>query len=823
MRIVWSWLLDLIELKDQLSPERGADLLTRAGLEVEAMENLGDGIRSVVVAEVAAKRPHPKAGRFTIVDVLDSRGSTTTQVVCGAANVPEPGGNVVWARPGAKLPNGMTLGTRPLKGVESHGMLCSASELGLEDDSEGIFVFDESDQVTLGQLVTEAMALKQVVFDIASPANRGDVLGHRGVARELAALAGGKLLDYEHKVAQELTAAIDPSAEVDGIDVVIEDPKACPRYVARQIIDLTVGPSPMWMQSRLRAVGVRPISNLVDVTNYVMFELGQPLHAFDRRDIVGQSVIVRHAKAGESIVTLDDVKRDLTSADLLICDKQNPVALAGVMGGKNSQVCDSTKHIVLESAAFLPIGVRRTAKRLGLHSESSHRFERGVDPNGVALASARAATLIADIAGGRVARQAVDQYPVPLGPRTVSLRSHRVRDITGVDIGQERIGSVLTSLGLGVAHDGAVVQVTCPTFRADLTREVDLIEEVIRIDGFDKVPATLPRGSMSPLDATYLATAPASQMEPDPRPGLIRDVLIGMGLSEAITFGFMSTARLMKMGLPEHDPRNNPLRIRNPMSEDQSVMRTMLLPNLLSAVARNRSFGIEKISLFEIGSVFLPSTREILPNEPTFVAGVLAGQRAGWLGDSPPVDVFDVKACVERVLTEIAGVRAKEAGFTACSDIPYLHPGVSAKVRLAGTQLGEFGEIHPDVREAFEIDTACFAFVLSVNALPALQVAQMRAIPKHPAICRDISIFVDEDIPAARIHETIVSAKQPLIEQIRVLEDYRDPTKVAKGKKGMLWSITYRAGERTLRDVEVDAVHEQIVNRLIAQVAAEPR
>ena len=782
-------------------------MLTRAGLEVEAIEHYGQDIAGVVVAEVVGKKPHPKADRLTVVDVIDSAGGDVTQVVCGASNVPVPGGRVAWAKPGATLPGGLRLETRALKGVPSHGMLCSAAELGIDDDSEGIVVLDAT--LAIGENIVDELSLRQTVLDIASPANRGDVLSHVGVARELGALTGSELIDYEGRITEALRASTQ-SGVSEPPRVVIHDPEACPRYVARRVAGVTVGASPWWMQSRLRAVGIRPISNLVDVTNYVMFELGQPLHAFDAGALHGQNIEVRLANSGESITTLDDTQHELSATDLLICDERDPVALAGVMGGKSSQVTPSTTEVVLESAVFRPIAIRRTARRLGLHSESSHRFGRGVDPNGVALASARASGLISQVSGGTVASQVVDAYPSPRAPWSVSLRTESVSALTGVCLSQQRIAEVLRSLQLGVSTDASVLQVTCPTFRSDLTREVDLIEEVIRIDGFDKVPATLPASSVSMV-----------HLAPDPRPSLIREQLIGMGLSEAITFGFMAESRLAKMLLPRDDPRNRPLRVQNPMSEDQAIMRTMLLPNLLAAVTRNRSFGTEDVAVFEVGSVFLPMKGETLPNEPIKAVGVLCGRQTGWLGDRPAVDVFDAKACVERVLARILG-HLEEVAY-GCSQSGYFHPGVAGSVSVGGLEVGEFGEVHPDVREAFGIDAPCFAFELSLDKLPQPLVARMRPIPKYPAISRDISIFVDESLPSSEIRAAIVAAEQPLIEEICVLEDYRDPAKVAKGKKGMLWSITYRASERTLTDTEVDKAHAAIVDCVVATVSAELR
>lgn len=820
MHVVWSWLRELVEFDRDVSPEQAATAFTDAGFEVESIQHVGADFRGVVVAQVVGKRKHPGADRLTLVDVIDEPGGTKTEVVCGAPNVPEPGGLVLWARPGAVLPGNMEIGKRAIKGVESAGMLCAEDELGLGESHEGIIILSQDDVMKgQGGLLGDAQAmerlgLRDTVFEIGIHANRPDGLGHLGLARELVALLGGRLIPVSTSPEKVLGGLVDDSLDAATlVTVTIDDAKGCPRYVARVIDGLKVGPSPRWMQQRLRAVGVRPISNLVDVTNYVMFELGQPQHAFDYATVAGAHIQVRRARAGERMVTLDGVERQLELQDLLICDARGPVALAGVMGGANSEVSDGTSRVLLETANFDPQGIRYTARRVGLHSEASHRFERGVDPNVADAASLRASQLLARLGQGKVARGVVDAYVRRIEPWKVSVRASRTTLLTGVEFTRDQCKQILLRIGLPVEEEDADrLQVTCPTYRPDLTREVDLIEEIIRIHGVHKVPATLPPHAV------------AQTRHVDERPVKARRALAAAGLCEAILFGFTSQERIDALRLPPGDPRTRIVKIRNPMSVEQAVMRTSLLPNLLGAVARNLSFGITDIALFEVGNVFWARAENELPDEPLFLTGVMTGRRPGWLRDGGEIDFFDVKGVVERLLVELCGEDAARVRFSADPDVPYMHPGICGRVTMPdGTVAGHVGEIHPLTRSAFGIEPACFGFDLALSAFPARSMAEMREIPRYPAVTRDISLFVDQGIPASRVRDLIQEAAEPLIERIAILEDYRDPVNVPQGKKGLLWTITYRSAAGTLTDAQVDAAHEAIVARLVKSLPAQRR
>jgi phenylalanyl-tRNA synthetase beta chain len=818
MKALWSWLLELCDLDRQPTADEGARALTRGGLEIEGMTNLGAGFTGVVVAEVVGKQPHPQSDKLTLVDVITERGGAATRVVCGASNVPAPGRKVLWAQVGATLPAAgggtITLGAKPVKGIVSPGMLCAEDELGLGDDHAGIIVLDEADRTPLGATAQRALGVDDWMLEINAPANRGDVLGHLGVARELVAILGGKLVLPNLELGELMASGARPLLEV-----AIADAAACPRYTARVIDGLRIGPSPQRIAQRLRGIGMRPISNLVDATNYVMFELGQPLHAFDAGTLTTGTIGVSPAADGEQLTTLDGAVRTLVPGDLVIRDGGRGIALAGVMGGHATEVTERTQRVLLESASFQPLAIRRTARRLGLHSEASHRYERGVDPELAAIASARAARLLCIVGGGKILGDLVDAYPGERKPVSIAVRLPRVQMLGGVALeaatcrdALERLGFTVTPIGTAATTGFEVVP---PSARADVAREVDVIEEILRIVGYEQVMPSLP----------VLRQAPG--VRPADRGDRVREALRAAGASEAITYAFQSVARCLSLGIAGGDRRSQPIALRNPMSVDQAVMRTSLLPNLLAAIARNQSYGRPDISLFEVGSVFLRRGAGLteqpmheLADEPLWAAGVLAGRRPGQIGAGAPWDAFDAKALALVAIRAIAGEVAVRARQTQA--IPYLHPGVAGEFVLGTEVIGGFGEIHPDVRKRHGIDGAAFGFELELGKLAVAPPPQMQPIPRFPGSTRDVSLLLAAELPAARIAEVIEQVAEPLVQRVRLLEDYRDP-KLGDGRKSMLWSIEYRSPDRTLTDVEVDKAHEAIVGRLVENLPAQRR
>lgn len=811
----WNWLNELVEFDREVSAEEGARALTGAGLEVEEFRRIGDDFTGVVIAEVVSKEPHPKADKLTIVHVREAEEGETTLVICGAPNVPEAGGRVLWAKPGAVLPGGFELGSKKLKGIESAGMLCAEDELGLGDDHDGIIVLGaEADALPLGADAASALGLKDVVFDLCIPANRADALGHVGIAQELAALLDGRAVAPN----VNLDAYLDSDKSCQSmISVTIADADACPRYVARAITGLSIKPSPMWMQQRLRNVGVRPISNLVDVSNYVMFELGQPLHAFDYEKLQGQRIDVRRATQDEKMTTLDDAERSLVSGDLLICDGAAPVALAGVMGGQTSEISDDTHSVLLESANFEAMTIRRTGKRLGLHSDASHRFERAVDPNGADLASRRGALLLAKLGGGKIAAGSVDVYPKTIEPAVVSMRLARCAALSGITVPVETVMETLTRQGLVVKQSSdEVIEVTVPTSRSDISREVDLIEEVVRMYGFDRVPATLPQTTVRPTSVA------------DRKRVRSHAAMVAAGFSECLTYGFTSPARVEKLALPTGDLRNSPIKIDNPMTLEQSVMRTSLWSNLLGSVEHNQKRQVHTVRLFEQGNVFLRKPSKVAAGEseieePMQLCCVMAGPSDGWLKPGADFDFYDAKGAVISVITGIYG-SAEGFEFRSNPSNTVLHPGISASIWDAeGREIGSVGEVHPKVRKSFDLEGKVFGFELEIEKMAMPEDQRMRALPRFPAITRDVSLLLDADLPSSQVLAIIENCKEPLLASVQILEDYRDPKHVPEGKKGMLWTITYRVPDRTLTDKEVDKAHAAIESHLLEELKATRR
>ena len=622
MKISFNWLRELVELSPGVTPDAVAEKLTLAGLEVESVERRGRDVRGVVVAEVLGSRPHPGSDKLSIVRVRASGGEE--EVVCGAPNVPGPRGLVAWAPPGATLPGGRTLERKEVRGVWSPGMLCSELELGISDRGDGILIL--SPTALPGDELASHLGLLDEILDVNVTPNRPDALSHAGIAREVAAL-----FETRWRLPAPDDVPSGPVAKGHGIDVAIRDAAACPRYIARLVTGLAVGPSPVRLRVRLAACGVRPLSNLVDVTNYVMLETGHPLHAFDLDKLAGD-VQVRRAARGERMTTLDGVDRSLQEGDVVIADERGPVALAGVMGGAGSEVSEGTRSVLLEAATFDPRAIRRTAKRLGLRSEASHRFERGVDPNGLSHASARAAAMLARLGGGALAGEAIDRHPRPTDPRQVTLTMAGLRRLAGFDVPEAQAAQYLSSIeimAVPVAGGAGTLLATVPTFRPDITIEEDLIEEVMRLHGYDRVPARLPAGRRAP------ATSPEALAD------RARETLAALGAHEAVTWAFVPRAWLAALadGRADKQGKADPLEdgvvVKNPISADfYEVMRTSLLPGLVDAAKRNVARGVADVALFEVGPVVRRTSGadgKEPPREPSYAAAIWIGRRAGWL------------------------------------------------------------------------------------------------------------------------------------------------------------------------------------------------
>ncbi|MFZ5647210.1 MAG: phenylalanine--tRNA ligase subunit beta [Bacillota bacterium] len=806
MRVSLKWLREYVDIT--VTAEDLADRLTMAGLAVESVEKPGEGIEKVYTGKILKIEPHPNADRLSVCRVTLG-GGEVLGIVTGATNVRE-GDVVPVAVEGARLAGGLVIKKSRLRGVESRGMLCSGQELGLDtsimppDQAHGIMLLDPG--TALGIDVKKAIGLDDTILDLELTPNRGDCMSMVGVAREVAALLGGKMRMPDTSVA-ESGRGIEGLARVD-----IEAPDLCGRYVARLFRNVKVGPSPGWMQERLRAAGIRPISNLVDITNYVMMELGQPLHAFDYDTLKEGHIIVRRARQGETLVSLDGNERKLTEDMLVITDPGGPVAVAGVMGGLATEVTDSTVNILLESAYFNPVSIRRTSRALGLRSESSSRFEKGIDPTGCLRAADRAAKLLLDMAAGEVAPGVVDNYPVKHVPRTVIIRPERVDHVLGVKVEKPDIAGILSGLEFSVKESGGSLLVTVPAHRPDVSLEEDLIEEVARIYGYNRVPYTLPygastRGARTPRQAFELA---------------VRDCLQSLGMNEVVTYSFTSPVTFDRAAVPQDSPLREVVRVQNPLSEDQSVMRTIMLPGLLEVLQRNASRRITDLAIFELGKIFLPSRSEPLPEEkPVLAAAAMGGSPSGWNSPAQPYDFYYIKGVLEALLDR-AGVRGcnleRETGHNL------FHPGRAARVTSGDTIIGVIGELHPDVLENYDLPKRAVAMEIDFGALSDLagKTKKYRPLPRFPGIERDLALMVRQDVSARDITRVIRKSGGQYLQDIKLFDVYRGG-QVKEGCQSLAFSLKFQAEDRTLTDQEVNGFVAAVADALAGQFGAELR
>jgi phenylalanyl-tRNA synthetase beta chain len=804
MKVTLNWLKNYVDFdldRDELSHR-----LTMAGLEVDAMDLLGEGLDSVIVARLADVQPHPDADRLTVCTV--ETGSVTHQVVCGATNH-KAGDLVALAQVGTVLPGDFKIKKSKIRGQVSMGMLCSLTELGLAEEADGIMILPSD--LKLGEPVFSALELKDVLYEIGLTPNRPDCLSVVGVAREVAAMAGTQLNLPVPVVQEGKTSASAKSS------VTIQDADLCPRYAARLIEGVKIGPSPDWLVRRLESIGMRSINNVVDVTNFVMMELGHPLHAFDFNVLREERIVVRRAQDGDQFTTLDGQVRTLMSSDLVICDGVGPVALAGVMGGENSEVRDETANVLLESAYFEPTAIRRTSKRLGLHTESSHRFERGADVDMVPLALNRAAALIAELAGGVVAKEILDEYPAEIEKRSIMVTAMRASRVLGIDVDANEIHNCLTSIGFACEmqldrRDGAV-QVVVPNFRPDIEREIDLIEEIARLVGYDSIPVTMPT---SLLDCQKLPAHLSHERQ-------LRDLMIGNGFSEVINYSFVSNDLFDRLQLPEDDARRQVVQVLNPLTEEQGVMRTTLVPDLLSTAARNLSYRSNDLELFELRPVFHPVDGEDLPLEKLRLVALLSGRREslGWSQSDAPVDFYDMKGCVEAILEEM---RVPAVRWDAAVSDTFYHPGKSCSVYVDEQLLGTIGEVHPALLDTFDINQPLYLCDIDAEVLfeNAGDFPGFKSLSRFPDVERDSAFLVDIDVSAQQVSDAISKVKLKDLEDI-VLFDVYTGKGIPDGKKSLAIRARYRSQERTLTDELIQNLHGKLIKVLQKELNIEIR
>ncbi|MFQ5894511.1 MAG: phenylalanine--tRNA ligase subunit beta [Nitrospinota bacterium] len=801
MRISLRWLRECVDFA--LTPGGLAEALSMVGLDVEAVERLGEGLEGVVVGEVESILPHPRAERLSLCRVRDGRG--VRQVVCGAPNL-AVGERVALALPEAVLPGGPRVAEARIRGEVSEGMLCSESELGLGEDASGILLLPRD--VPLGAPLAEALSLEDTVLDIAVTPNRPDCLAVLGVAREVAAIVGGELRSPSFSLREE-------GPEVESLTrVEIWDPDRCPRYAARVVRGVRVGPSPFWLQQRLRAAGMRPISNVVDITNYVMLELGQPLHAFDHARLEEGRIVVRCWRPEDGpFETLDGQRRSLTPEDLMICDARRAVAIGGVMGGANSEVTDSTRDLLLESAYFSPTTIRRTVRRLGLSSEASYRFERGADRGITVRALDRAAALLAELAGGEVARGVVDCRPKPLSPSRLSLRVGRAEALVGMRLGAETIRAHLQGLGVRVISEGdGRLEVEVPTYRPDLEREVDLIEEVARRHGYGAVPSTLPPSRVPPPSRD-----PGAELRRK-----ARETLVGAGFCETIGMSFMGPRALDRLGLPEGHPLRRALPLRNPLSAEMSLMRTSLLPGLLDALVLNQNRGVSDAMLFELGRTFHPEPGRQLPREVTRLAAVGTERAAPgpWPESRQPRDFFFLKGMVETLAESLS----LPAPRWQRGQEPYLDPARAAEFLWEGEWVGVAGALSEEATRAWDFRDRVHLFELDLERIAAFAKGDRRhrALARHPASYRDLSVLVGRGVASGTVEEVIREAGGELVRGVRLFDLY-EGERIPSDRRSLAFSLTFRAEDRTLTDAEVEGIFRSIVESLEARLGATLR
>ncbi|HEY6317682.1 MAG TPA: phenylalanine--tRNA ligase subunit beta [Acidimicrobiia bacterium] len=778
MRVPLSWIRDFTPLEQPVDDIVAG--LNQVGLEVEAVEQPGIDITGVAAARVLDVVAHPDADAVRLVDI--DTGAGTTRVVCGAPNV-HAGMVAPFAAAGATLPGGITIQRRTIRGQVSDGMLCSPSELGLGEDHHGILGLDATTEP--GTDVREVLGLDDVILDLSITPNRPDAMCVIGVARELAAHFGLPL---------DVPAPHAPTAPIDRpIGVVLDAPDRCPRYLGR-VADVTLGDSPGWLAQRLVKAGMRPISNVVDVTNYVLLERNQPLHAFDLDRLAGPGIVVRRAAAGETITTLDGVDRVLEDDDLLICDaERTPHALAGIMGGQDAEVTADTRAILLESAYFEPMGIARTSKRLKLRSESSARFERGTDPDGIATSAERAMELLADVAAAQVASTGVDQYPRPASPPRIALRTSRVNAILGTELPDTEVLDALRPLEITVQGRGDDIVATPPTFRPDLTREIDLIEEVARRIGF----AAIGRHVARPADQVGGLTP----VQRDRR--TVADALVGAGCSEATTVPLVAPASLADLGAVPA------VALANPLRAEESVLRTALVPGLLTVAGTNGARGRPDLALFELGTVFLPPGRgAVLPTERLHVAALLVGSlRRRPLEADRPVDVVDAVDLVRAV----ADALTLDACDVAPAEVVGYHPRRAAQLLVGGDAVGHVGELLAAVLARVDLPGPVVAMELDLSALTDAprRAGAFRELSPFPASTIDLDFVVDERVPAGSIAATLRGTTDT-IEDIRAFDEFRG-AQVGPGKKSLAFTVRFRA-DHTFTQAEVAELRQRCID-----------
>ena len=803
MRVPLEWLHEYVV--PDLDTAALAERLAMTGTEVERVERHGvAALENFVIGRVLEADQHPNADRLRVC-VVDIGDGTPSQIVCGAPNV-AAGQTVAVAKPGAVMPDGTKLGKAKLRGIESNGMILAEDEVAIGAEHDGIMVL-ERDGLEPGTPLKDVLPIATDVLVLEITPNRPDCLAIYGVAREVHAATGAPLNPAPWRD--------DPGkpGEAAGAKVIVECPDLCPRFTARVFEDVKIGPSPLWLKARLTAAGQRPISNVVDITNYVMLLTGQPLHAFDLDRVEGARLTVRRAHDGEQVETLDGQTRTLDSDMVLIEDAAGPTSIAGVMGGARSEVGADTTRVLMEAANWNGANIHQTSLKLGLRSEASGRFEKGIQPEQAIDAQAVSTRLMLELTGARLAPGTIDVGGEGPPPKTIALRDARISRLLGVDVPRARCAEILNALEFTTADAEDGLEVTVPAFRrADVTREIDLIEEVARLDGLEKVPVTLPsrHGASGRLTARQRLRRSAT------------DTLAAQGLNEIVGWSFAHPDLADRLRLGAEHPLRRTVALANPLSTDLSVLRTTLLGSLLDVARHNRARGVGNVRLFEAGAVYLPTEPGQLPREPYHVAALLTGtaRAPSWRDGHPPaVDFFAIKGVLEGLMDRVHADWRLEHGVE-----PFLHPGRSARILVGGAQAGWIGEVHPLVAANWDLRDTVAAFELDLDAVPEPATALYREVSGFPDVREDIAVVLPEHVSAAQLLALVRHAGGRLLAGAEVFDVYRDPERLGEGNVSLALRLTYRAGDRTLTDEEVAerraAIAEAVADKLGGRIRA---
>ncbi|QDX92944.1 phenylalanine--tRNA ligase subunit beta [Brevibacillus laterosporus] len=804
MKVSYQWLKEYVDLTD-ITPQDLAEKMTRSGIEVEGVESLNKGVTGVVIGYVQEREKHPDADRLSVLKV-DVGQEELLQIVCGAQNVAQ-GQKVPVAMIGAVLPENFKIKKSKLRGVESQGMICSAKELGLndkllpKDQQEGILVLPE--EAELGADATEYLGLNDHVLELGLTPNRSDCLSMLGVAYEVAALYGREVKLPDTSVVED--------GEANPVSVKIEAGEHCYQYAGRHFTDAVITSAPQWMKNRLMAAGTRPISNVVDITNYVLLEYGQPLHAFDATEVADRHIIVRLAHKDEKLTTLDDQERALDQEALVIADKEKGLAIAGVMGGANSEIVIDTKEIILESAYFTPASIRRTSKKLNLRTEGCARWEKGVDQSRVSAASDRAAHLIQKLAHAKVSKGVAEQTITVNQPVVVTVSLTKINEHLGTSITKEQVVDIFTRLQFAFDQseqaDGVLFTVTVPTRRSDITLSEDLIEEVARLYGYDLIPVTLPGGESIQGKLTK-----EQQLR-----RITRHHLIGAGLSETISYALLHPDKLAQFSGLQEERKLHPVPLAMPISEEHSVLRTNLLASLVETATYNKNRQNQDLAFFELGHVFLSEQEELSeqPEQRLYLGGLLTGQwmPVNWMGVKAPVEFYTVKGLVESLFSRL-GVNPLDVTYVANKGRKGMHPGRTADVMVEGELIGYVGQLHPQAEKDHDLDeTYVFQFDLQCLFSFAADLTDYKPLPKFPAVTRDLALVVERDLPVAQLESIIREESGELLESVTLFDIYTGE-RIASDKKSVAYSIVYRHPERTLQDEEVQEITGKVIEAL---------